>query len=237
VRISSLTIALLLTACAGTPPPPLTAPAPPVPATAPTTTPPVVAAEAHYAPKAPVPLEEYFKVRRISSRNGTQISISHDEALIAYLSDEGGRADIWVQPIAGGPATQITHVDGFLHTVAFSPTEDKLVYEADKAGDELPHLFLTDAKGTAPKDIAADYPAGRRTDFVEWAKDGKSFLFLSSLRDEKHLDLCEYVVASGKVERLWEGSGKRSLTQVSRDHKRFAILEQNLRRRHERLSR
>ena len=132
-----------------------------------------------------------------------------------------------MQPIAGGAATQITHVNGFLHTVAFSPTEDRLVFEADEAGDELPHLFLTDAKGTAPKDIAADYPAGRRTEFVEWARDGKTFLFLSSLRDEKYLELCEYVVASGRVERLWEASGKRSFARASRDHKRFAIFEQS----------
>jgi dipeptidyl aminopeptidase/acylaminoacyl peptidase len=179
------------------------------------------------APKAPVPIEEYFKIRRVGSRAGILLSFSHDEKLVAYLTDEGGRADVWVQPVDGsGKPTQITHVKGFIQGLAFSPAADKLIYTADIGGDELPHLFVTDSKGTAPRDIAPGQPAGRRTDFFEWADDGKTFLYLSSLRDEKYLDLYEYDVASGKSERLWDSSGKLSLAAVSRDHKRFIIFEQ-----------
>jgi dipeptidyl aminopeptidase/acylaminoacyl peptidase len=186
---------------------------------------PVASAKAARAPKPPVPLEEYFKIRRFGSRSGVLLSFSHDEKLVAYLSDEGGRTDIWVQPVAGGPARQITHVKGFIQGMAFSPTADQLVFATDIGGDELPHLFLTDSKGTAPRDITANHPAGRRADFVEWADDGKTFLFLSSLRDEKYEDVCEYDVASGKVERLWEGSGKLAFEGVSRNHRRFIIRE------------
>ncbi|MGC4120907.1 MAG: S9 family peptidase [Myxococcales bacterium] len=217
--------------CASTPPPkaeeqPAPAPAAqpaPAPAAEPAPAPKTV--EVKHAPKAPVALEEYFKIRRIGSRGGILLSFSHDEKRVAYLSDEGGRTDIWVQPIEGGAATQITHVSGFILSFAFSPTEDKLVYEADVGGDELPHLFLTDSKGTAPKDLTADYPAGRRTGFWDWADDGKTFLYVSSLRDEKYLDLMEYDVKTGKSERLWEASGSFELTSVSRDHRRFVINE------------
>jgi len=176
-------------------------------------------------PKAPVPLEEYFKIRRVGSRSGILVSISHDEKLVAYLSDEGGRTDVWVQPIGGGAGTQITHVNGFVQGLSFSPTADKLVYTSDTGGDELPHLYLTDAKGSAPKDLSAGFPPGRRTDFVEWADDGKTFLFLSSARDEKYMDLYEYDVASGKSERLWEGSGKIQFSLPCRDHKRWVVNE------------
>jgi dipeptidyl aminopeptidase/acylaminoacyl peptidase len=186
---------------------------------------PALAEPPRKAPAAPVPLEEYFKVRRSSSRNGTQISFSHDEKQVAYLSDEGGRADIWVQPIAGGPAKQITHVKGFLQTVAFSPTADQLIYESDIGGDELPHLFLTNASGDAPRDLVADLPAGRRTAFVEWADDGKTFVFLSSARDEKYLDLYEYDLATGKSTRLWESGGNLSFAAISRDHRRIIVSE------------
>src|SRR5437868_6691739 len=80
------------------------------------------------APKPPIALEEYFKIRRVGSRSGILLSFSHDEKQVAYLSDEGGRTDAWVQPVAGGPARQITHVKGFIQGLAFSPTADKLVY-------------------------------------------------------------------------------------------------------------
>jgi dipeptidyl aminopeptidase/acylaminoacyl peptidase len=104
------------------------------------------------APKAPVPLEEYFKIRRVGSRSGILLSFSHDEQLVAYLSDEGG-----------------------------------------------PHR--------------------------EWADDGKTFLYQSSLRDEKFLDLYEYDVATGKSERLWEASGSLTVAANSRDHQRFVLSE------------
>ena len=181
--------------------------------------------QAKPAPKAPVPLDEYFKIRRVGSRSGILLSFSHDEKLVAYLSDEGGRTDIWVQPVAGGAPRQLTHVKGFVQGFAFCPTADKFVYTTDIGGDELPHLFLTDANGTAPRDILPHQPAGRRTDFFDWADDGKTFLYLSSVRDERYMDLYEYDVASGKSERLWDGSGKLQLAAVSRDHKRFIVAE------------
>jgi dipeptidyl aminopeptidase/acylaminoacyl peptidase len=178
------------------------------------------------APRPPVPLEEYFKIRRIGSRSGILLSFSHDEKLVAYLSDAGGRTDVWVQPVEGGPATQITHVKGFIQGLSFSPAADQLVYATDTGGDELPHLFVTDSKGSSPRDLNADLPPGRRADFLEWAGDGQSFVFVSSLRDEHYLDLYEYEVRGGRSERLWEGAGKLSLAAVSRDHRRFIIAEQ-----------
>jgi dipeptidyl aminopeptidase/acylaminoacyl peptidase len=178
-----------------------------------------------HAPKAPVPLEEYFKIRRIGSRSGILLSFSHDEKLVAYLSDESGRTEVWVQPIEGGPARQITHVKGFIQALAFSPGGDQLAFTTDVGGDELPHLFLTDSKGTAPRDLVPTQAAGQRTDFLEWAEDGKTLLYTSSVRDPKYMDVYEYDLASGKSERLWEGSGKLSLAGLSRDHKHFVISE------------
>ena len=187
------------------PPPPLVVPPPP---------------PAPKAPVAPVALEEYFKVGRV---NG--LSFSSDEKLVAYMSDEAGRPDIWVKPLAGGAPTQITHAQGFVHSFAFSPTQDILAFETDRGGDELPHLFLTSSKAEAPKDLVADMPEGRRTQFVGWADDGKTFLFLSSARDEKAMDLYEYDVKKGKSSLLWKGDGKVELNAASRDHKRFILRE------------
>lgn len=48
------------------------------------------------APKAPIPLSEYFKIRRLSGA-----SFNFDESLIAYATDAGGRMDVWARPVAG----------------------------------------------------------------------------------------------------------------------------------------
>ena len=54
----------------------------------------------NHAPKAPVALDEYFKTTRVRG-----LSFSYDEKLVVTLSDAGGRPDLWVEPIGGGPAT------------------------------------------------------------------------------------------------------------------------------------
>jgi dipeptidyl aminopeptidase/acylaminoacyl peptidase len=190
-------------------PPPVPAPVPPPPPPPPP-----------HAPKAPVALEEYFKIGRV-----TGLSFSADEKLVAYMSDEAGRPDVWVRPLAGGPGSQVTHVEGFVHSFAFSPTHDQLVFEADKGGDELPHLYLTSSRGEAPKDLVADLPAGRRTMFVRWSDDGAKLLFLSSARDEKIMDLYEHDLKSAKTTLVWKGDGKVDFSATTRDHRRFVMSE------------
>src|SRR5437764_13874136 len=173
------------------------------------------------ATAAPVPLGEYFKVRRYGILS-FDLSFSHDEKLVAFQSDARGRLDLWVKPLDGGPARQVTHVEGFIGNFGFSPAADVLAYEADVGGDELPHLFLTDSNGTAPRDLTADYPKGRRTQFVRWAADGKTLLYLSNLRDEKLLDLCEYDLASGRSQLLWIATGSLAFGISDRSQRRFA---------------
>ncbi len=182
------------------------------------------APQAAQAPRAPVPLDEYFKARRYGALS-LDMSFSHDDRLAAFQSDAGGRLDLWVKPLDGGPARQVTRVEGFIGKFAFSPADDVLAYEADVGGDELPHLFLTDSNGSAPRDVTADYPKGRRTRFVQWAPDGKTFLYLSNLRDEKLLDFYEYDLASGRSHLLWIATGSLAFGAADRAHLRFVLRE------------
>jgi dipeptidyl aminopeptidase/acylaminoacyl peptidase len=221
----SILMCLCLAACGSatpTPTAPATAPAATSEPAAPSspTAPPVATRPVRHATRAPVALEEYFKTLRVRG-----LAFSHDDKLVAFLSDRGGRQDLWIEPIGGGEATQLTHAEGFIHSFAFSPTADVLAFEADKGGDELPHLFLTNAHGDAPKDLVADLPAGARTMFLEWAMDGKTLTYLSSGRDAKQLDLYEYDVKAGRSTLVWKSEGAFALTGISADHKRILVQE------------
>ncbi|HWE24404.1 MAG TPA: hypothetical protein VG496_10765, partial [Myxococcales bacterium] len=88
-------------------------------------------------PAAPVPISEYFNIRRYGILT-LDLTFSHDDKLVAFQSDAGGRLDLWVKPLDGGPARQVTHVEGFIGRFAFSPASDVLAYESDVGGDELP---------------------------------------------------------------------------------------------------
>ena len=202
MRIAAASLCALTLACAASKPAPQTAP----------------------ASRAPVPLDEYFKAHRYGALS-LDMSFSHDDRLAAFQSDAGGRLDLWVKPLDGGAARQITRVEGFIGNFAFSPAADVLAYEADVGGDELPHLFLTDSEGSDPRDVTADYPKGRRTQFAQWAPDGKTFLYLSNLRDEKLLDLYEYDLASGRAKLLWIATGSLAFGLTDRAHQRFVLRE------------
>jgi dipeptidyl aminopeptidase/acylaminoacyl peptidase len=168
----------------------------------------------------PVPLKQFFETRRLGSA-----AISGDEKLAAFNSDAGGRIDIWVAPIEGGSARQLTHVQGFVGDYQFSPAGRTLAYLSDVGGTELMHLFVIDADGGAARDLTADMPAGARAELAEWSQDGKTLLYTTSARDEKYLDLYELDPASGKSERLWESSGKQAFAVADHQHSRFVALE------------
>lgn len=215
MRRQACLLSLLLTAC-GAHAPPSVAPSAGSPSSA--------VADAGVAkgqaPRAPVPLDQYFATRRFGPPK-----FSAGDSWIAYSSDEGGRPDVWVQPLAGGPAHQVTHVKGFLGSYDFSPTSDQLVYTADVGGDEFTHLWLTDSAGTTPRDLTEGMAAGRRADFFEWALDGKTFLYFSTARDPRFQDLYEYDVRTGTSRRLWEASGSLAVALATRDHRRFVLLD------------
>ena len=223
----ALLLPLLLSACGEDAPPPRSpVPTPPVTAAPVVTAPPPPAAK---APVAPVALEEYFKIRRVPafSRSGLPLlSFSSDETKVAYATDETGRIDIWVKPVAGdAKAVQVSHVEGFVHSFAFSPKEDVLVFEADRGGDELPRLYATDSKGAPARELVPELPAGRRTQFVEWARNGATFLYLANNRDEKDLDLLEYDLKTKKSTLVWQGGGSVAFAATNVEHTRFALVD------------
>lgn len=230
LRTTLALLALSLPACAPgealAPPTPTTTSAFDAGATTPANVP--VAPAAKRAPEAPVALGEYFKVRRVppASRSGNRLlSFSHDETKVAFAADLTGRIDVWVRPIAGGAPVQVTHVEGFVHSFAFSPKADVLVFEADRGGDELPRLYATDAGGSPARELVPELPQGRRSQFVEWAADGKTFLYQSNGRDEKAMDLVEYDVATKKSTVIWAASGSLAFGATNPAHTRFALVE------------
>ncbi|MEA2553079.1 MAG: hypothetical protein QOJ65_1255 [Fimbriimonadaceae bacterium] len=171
--------------------------------------------------KPAVPLAEYFKICRIAGA-----SFSFDEKYVAYATDEGGRMDIWMRPVAGGPAKQLTHVKGSIETFEFSPKSDLLLFAADLGGDELMRLYFTNSKGKTPVALFPHDPKTSRSDFVSWAEDGRSLLYTSSRRDERFMDLYEYTIATRRSKLLWKASGHLGLVLSSRDHRRFIVNEE-----------
>ncbi|HEX9603191.1 MAG TPA: hypothetical protein VF973_05510 [Myxococcales bacterium] len=95
------------------------------------------APQAAQAPRAPVPLDEYLKARRYGALS-LEMSFSHDGRLAAFQSDAGGRLDLWVKPLDGGPARQVTRVEGFIGVAGMAGAPTRLT------GDSAAALHLAD---------------------------------------------------------------------------------------------
>jgi dipeptidyl aminopeptidase/acylaminoacyl peptidase len=193
--------------------------------TSPTSTPPTgTQASGTHAPspgpKAPIPLADYLDVRR-----ARDASFSHDERFVAYRSDAGGRFNVWVQPVGGGEARQVTQVDGVIHSFAFSPTRDVLLYEVDQGGNDVTRIYATDHEGRAPRQLMPEWPQGARVGFIAWSQDGGSFLYIVNLPDQDFVELFVYDFQSGQSRKLWKSPANLSFALASRDLRRLILQE------------
>jgi eukaryotic-like serine/threonine-protein kinase len=108
---------------------------------------------------------------RVTFEDGLQAqpTWSPDGRFIAYASDQGGNVDIWVQPLAGGRAIQITTNPAADWQPAWSPDGNQLAFRSEREGGGI---FVAPAFGGHER---------RLTTFgtlPQWTPDGSRLLFI-----------------------------------------------------------
>jgi eukaryotic-like serine/threonine-protein kinase len=93
-------------------------------------------------------------LRRLTFDNGlqTDASLSPDGKLLAYASDRSGNFDIWVQPVNGGEAVQITHEPGPDVQPAWSPDGESLAFRSERNGGGI---FVAPVLGGHARQLSA----------------------------------------------------------------------------------
>ena len=75
----------------------------------------------------------------------TGATLSPDGTLLAYLAPSGGRLNVWVEPVEGGPATCVTHDhERGIRSYRWTADPRWLLYLQDDRGDENWHLWRVD---------------------------------------------------------------------------------------------
>ena len=118
-----------------------------------------------------------------------------------------------------------THTNGVIHSFAFSPTSDRLLYEVDQGGDDAPRLYLTDSTGKPGEELMPEFPKDSRIGFVRWAADGKTFLFITNLPGEDFVRIQEFDLATRKHRSLWQSLGRLSFSMASPDLRTLVLQE------------
>lgn len=76
------------------------------------------------------------------------LSVSADGSMVAYVSDASGQYNVWVQPVSGAPAHQLTFfTDQTVREVAWAPDGSAVGFTADSGGDEQFQVYLIPADG------------------------------------------------------------------------------------------
>jgi Tol biopolymer transport system component len=117
-------------------------------------------------------------------------SWSPDGHAIAFSSTRAGNTDIWVQPIGGGVATQVTDSPAIDAQPSWSPDAQQIAFRSERDGGGL---FLVPAAGG---------PVRRLSNFGYkplWSPDGTRILFVSATLEQVREAPRVYVldVASG----------------------------------------
>jgi eukaryotic-like serine/threonine-protein kinase len=121
--------------------------------------------------RAPVVTRGERVLSRITFEDGLQAqpTWSPDGRFIAYSSDQSGNFDIWIQPMAGGRALQVTTDTASDWQPAWSPDGNTLAFRSEREGGGI---FLAPAFGGRERRVTAfGY-------LPQWTPDGSQLLFV-----------------------------------------------------------
>jgi Tol biopolymer transport system component/DNA-binding winged helix-turn-helix (wHTH) protein len=110
---------------------------------------------------------------RLTFDAGLQLGVtwSPDSRFVAYSSDRGGKFDIWVQPVGGGNAVQVTKGPDHNWQPDWSPDGKLIAFRSERHGGGL---YLVPALGGPERRIAS---FGYRP---RWSPNGSQVLFGTS---------------------------------------------------------
>ena len=126
----------------------------------------------------------------------TDPTLSPDGRFLAYTSDRAGNFDIWVQPVAGGDAVQVTKDPESETQPAWSPDGSTIVFHSEKGGGGL---FAVPALGGTARRLTA---FGERP---VWSRNGAEVLFqvgVSLNMGEGQLSVYSVAAEGGTPEQL-----------------------------------
>ena len=160
--------------------------------------------------QAPIPLKDFFKN---PEKSGYQIS--PDGKYISYLGPYKKRMNIFVRPIDGEKAKQITKVTDRDLGGYFWKSGSRLVYLKDNAGDENFHIYAVNADGSDLKDLTPF--EGVKADFVDVLEDNENEMLIQLNKESREVfDVYRLNITTGEILKIAKNPG--NITGWVTDH-------------------
>ena len=129
------------------------------------------------------------------------LSWSPDKTRIAFTSNRSGNLDLWVIPVNGGEAEQLTTHKARDYGPLWSPDGDKISFGSDRSGAHEIYLYLIES-GEIKKLTSVHSP-----DYIgyDWSHDGKK-IYINYQPGENQFsrNICEVTVQDSSMRTIFE---------------------------------
>lgn len=148
-------------------------------------------------------------------------SINADASAVLVSNDATGIFNAYKVPLDGSPTTQLTHstVES-VFVVSWFPKDDRILYTADKGGDELNHLYVRELSGEV-KDLTPG--ENLKASFVGWHEGDEQFYVATNERDAKFFDVYRYQVSDYSRELVYQNTSGYSVESISPNGQYIAL--------------
>jgi dipeptidyl aminopeptidase/acylaminoacyl peptidase len=163
-------------------------------------------------------IEQFYK--NVDFYGGT---FSPDESKLLITSNETGIYNLFALPVDGSSPIQLTNsaVESFF-AISYFPEDNRLLYSSDKGGNEIDHIFLLNEDQSV---IDLTPWEGGKSNFFEWARDKKSFFFISNKRDPKFFDLYEMDILSFEPKLIYQNDEGLDVGAISKNKHYLALTK------------
>lgn len=127
-------------------------------------------------------IEQFMDVKSILNAG-----FSSDESKLLISSNESGIFNVYELELSTGQQKQLTHsAEESIFAASYFPNDDRIVFTSDKGGNEIVHIYVRHADGTAV-DIINSPTA--KANFYGWSFDKQYLYFTSNARNPQYFDL------------------------------------------------
>lgn len=161
-------------------------------------------------------IDQFYKNIRIGGG-----AFNADETRLLVSSDQSGIFNVFEIIIADTTVRQVTQstVESFF-AQDYVPGTGKILYSADKGGNEIEHLYLLHEDGSSQDLTPAEQ---EKAGFAGWSKDKKALYYTSNKRDPQYFDLYKMTVGDWKAEMIYQYRDDLDVAGLSDDENLLAL--------------
>lgn len=160
----------------------------------------------------------FLEIRSVKSP-----TISPDGTLLAYLCDASGFNQIWIRPLDGGAARQVTDMPEPVGALAFNPKSRDILFTTDCGGDERHQLWLLPDTSGPP--VALTSAPGIVHLWGAWSPDGQRIAYASNARSPRDMDIHVMDLSTQVATCVREGDGMREVLAFFLDGQSLLVRE------------